>query len=99
VLLISDDREPGRALLWLFALVLLPVVGLVLLLFFGRDWKVITGRLPWARTFRASVITRMHPVHERNAATDAVFRERYGRTCSRHSHDHPEREWLAAASG
>jgi len=79
VLVIYDDRDPGSTLLWLFALVFLPVVGLVLFLFFGRDWKVITGRRRWARAFVASVLTRMRPVYERNAAADLLFQERYGR--------------------
>ena len=77
VLLINDDREPGSTLLWLFALIFLPVVGVILFLFFGRDWKVITARRPWAEAYWALVRARMRPVYERNNAADSLFRERY----------------------
>ncbi len=77
VLLIYDDREPASTLLWLFALIFLPVIGLVLFLFFGRDWKVITARRHWAEAYVAAVLAKMRPVYERNEAADRLFRERY----------------------
>ena len=77
VLLVMDDREPSSTLTWLFILVFLPIVGLVVFLFFGRDWKVITARRPWAARLRAIVDARMRPIYERNAAADERFREEF----------------------
>jgi cardiolipin synthase A/B len=77
LLLVMDDREPSSTLTWLFILVFLPIVGLVVFLFFGRDWKVITARRPWAARLRAIVDARMRPIYERNAAADERFREEF----------------------
>ena len=77
VLLIMDDREPSRTLTWLFVLLFLPVLGLVIFLFFGRDWKVITARRPWAARLLAAVRERMGPVYARNADAGDRFAEQY----------------------
>jgi len=77
VLLVSDNRKPSSTLLWLFALVVLPVLGLVLFLFFGRDWKVITARRHWAEGYQAAVKAKMQPIYDRNAAAQAAFEARY----------------------
>ena len=80
VLLIYDNREPSRTLTWLFALIFLPVVGVVLFLFFGRDWKVITARRHWAEGYVAAVRAKMRPIYERNAAAQRHFAACYGDT-------------------
>jgi cardiolipin synthase len=80
VLLVYDNREPSSTLIWLFVLIFLPLIGLVLFLFFGRDWKVITARRHWAEGYVAAVKAKMRPVYERNAATQERFAERYGGT-------------------
>jgi Phosphatidylserine/phosphatidylglycerophosphate/cardiolipin synthases and related enzymes len=80
VLLISDNRKPASTLLWLFTLVVLPGLGLVLFLFFGRDWKVITARRHWAEGYMAAVRAKMQPIYDRNAAAEATFEERYDGT-------------------
>ena len=77
VLLISDNRKPASTLLWLFTLIVLPGLGLVLFLFFGRDWKVITARRHWAEGYMAAVRAKMQPIYERNAAAEETFEERY----------------------
>jgi cardiolipin synthase A/B len=77
VLLISDNRKPASTLLWLFTLVILPGVGLVLFLFFGRDWKVITARRHWAEGYIAAMKAKMAPIYQRNAAAETAFEERY----------------------
>jgi cardiolipin synthase len=78
VLLIYDNREPSSTLLWLLTLIFLPGIGIILFLFFGRDWKVITARRHWAEGYVAAVTAKMRPVYERNEAADRVFGERYG---------------------
>jgi len=77
VLVIADDREPASTLLWLGALVFLPGIGVVLFLFFGRDWKVITARRPWAQSYMPGVLTTMDLLYQRNRETERLFRERY----------------------
>ncbi|HSN44406.1 MAG TPA: cardiolipin synthase [Propionibacteriaceae bacterium] len=41
---VSEDRDPTAALAWLLVLIALPVVGLVIYFFFGRNWPIITQR-------------------------------------------------------
>jgi cardiolipin synthase len=78
VLLIYDNREPSSTLVWLFALILLPGIGIVLFLFFGRDWKVITARRHWAEGYVIAQTAKMRPLYERNEPADQVFKERFG---------------------
>ena len=78
VLLIYDNREPASTLIWLLVLIVLPVVGLLFFLFFGRDWKVITARRHWAEGYVAAVKAKMRPVYERNTATQERFAAQYG---------------------
>lgn len=39
VVILSENRNPVKSLAWVTVLLLLPVVGLVLYLFFGRNIK------------------------------------------------------------
>lgn len=80
VLLVMDNREPSRTLTWLFVLLLLPGIGLIFFLFFGRDWKIITVRKHWAEDFLHTVRDKMSPIYERNAAADARFEQGYCHT-------------------
>ncbi len=73
VLLIMDNREPSRTLTWLFVLLLLPVVGLVFFVFFGRDWKIITARRRTTAHLMELVADEMQPIYERNAAATERF--------------------------
>ena len=82
VLLIMDDREPARTLTWLFVLLLLPVVGLILFLFFGRDWKIITARRSLRRHLMEPVLVKMDPIYDRNAAAAERFDETYRGTAA-----------------
>ena len=82
VLLIMDDREPARTLTWLFVLLLLPVVGLVLFLFFGRDWKIISARRSTRDHLMESIVAKMDPIYERNAAASGRFDRAYRGTAA-----------------
>ena len=44
VTLILEDREPADTLAWAFALLLLPVVGIIFYFFAGRDWAAIDAK-------------------------------------------------------
>ncbi len=82
VLLIMDDREPSRTLTWLFVLLLFPILGLVFFLFFGRDWKIITARRHSTEDFMESVVAKMEPIYERNAAAADRFQREYRDTAA-----------------
>jgi cardiolipin synthase len=82
VMLIMDDREPSRTLTWLFVLLLLPVLGLLFFLFFGRDWKVITARRRTTEDLMTMVADKMRPVYDRNQAAAERFEEQYGGTAA-----------------
>lgn len=47
--LIAEDRDPTTTLAWILILWLLPVVGLVLYFFAGRDWAGRTLKRRWVR--------------------------------------------------
>lgn len=55
VFIVSEDRNPTAALAWLLVLIALPVLGLVLYFFFGRNWPEITQRSPATRRVREAV--------------------------------------------
>lgn len=55
LLIVSEDRNPTAALAWLLVLIALPVVGLVIYFFFGRNWPEITQRSPKTKRVRAAV--------------------------------------------
>src|SRR5512143_1067291 len=82
VWLIMDDREPARTLTWLFVLLLLPVVGLILFLFIGRDWKIITARRSLRDHVMESVLAKMDPIYDRNAAATGRFDHAYAGTAA-----------------
>ena len=45
IAILLDNRDPAKSLAWITILVLLPVVGIILYLFFGHDFrkqKIIT---------------------------------------------------------
>lgn len=56
LIVVSDDREPTTTLAWLAVLYALPLLGMIMYFFFGRDWSV--GR---KTRFRAG-LERMEPL-------------------------------------
>jgi len=73
VLLIMDEREPAVTLAWLFVLVFLPFAGMVLYIFFGRDWKVVAQRHHWIERLRHKEREEMAPIYARNAGAHERF--------------------------
>ena len=43
--LIFENRRPQATLAWLLAFFFLPVLGGLIYIFFGRDWKAFSGEL------------------------------------------------------
>ena len=49
--LIMEDREPADTLAWAFALLLVPVFGMIFYFIAGRDWALITEKKGWMRDY------------------------------------------------
>ena len=84
VLLISDDREPALTVAWLFILVFVPVLGVFLYIFIGRDWKVVAQRKGWISTMLALQLENLDPIYRRNAAASARFHRLWAGTPAEH---------------
>jgi cardiolipin synthase A/B len=80
VTLIMEDREPADTLAWAFALVLVPVFGMVFYFIAGRDWSLIMEKKKWLADYVAQGRTTLKPFFTRNAGADRRFRERFGGT-------------------
>ncbi|HTX71056.1 MAG TPA: cardiolipin synthase [Thermoleophilia bacterium] len=80
VLLIMDDREPSITLAWLFVLLFVPFIGVVLYIFFGRDWKVVARRRGWVDELRVTETREMAPIYERNVQAISRFYDEWGDT-------------------
>ena len=80
VTLIMEDREPADTLAWAFALLLVPVLGMVFYFIAGRDWATITEKKKWMQDYLAQVQAVLKPFFARNAAADRRFRETFGGT-------------------
>lgn len=68
VVLVIDGRDPTRTLLWVLLLMALPVLGLVLYFFFGRNWKKKTMKGAWIKEIRRLAAPTLQRVNERYAA-------------------------------
>ncbi len=67
--LVSDDRDPSTVLAWLFVIMLLPVLGLVLYFFIGRNFRRDTRSRRRLRHSLEDLVERsLKPVFEANAA-------------------------------
>ena len=80
VTLIMENREPGDTLAWAFALLLVPVLGMIFYFIAGRDWATITEKKKWMQDYLAKVYATLQPFWARNAAADTRFRKLNGGT-------------------
>ena len=80
ITLIMEDREPADTLAWAFALLLVPLFGIIFYYIAGRDWATITEKKKWMQDYLAQVQTVLKPFFARNAAADRRLRETYGGT-------------------
>lgn len=51
VLLLLDNREPSSTLAWVMVFVLLPVIGVIIYILFGRNWKRLDKKKMFAKQF------------------------------------------------
>lgn len=61
VSLIAEDRDPTTTLAWILILWLLPVAGLVLYFFAGRDWAGRTLKRRWVREWHETATAFLMP--------------------------------------
>ena len=59
VFLISENRRPQATLAWLLAFLFLPILGGLIYIFFGRDWKAFSKR---ARLLKQDLETNAQPL-------------------------------------
>jgi cardiolipin synthase A/B len=78
--LIMEDREPADTLAWAFALLLVPVLGMIFYFIAGRDWATITEKKKWMRDYYEQLQTALKPFFARNSAAERRFRQEYGGT-------------------
>jgi cardiolipin synthase len=80
VALVTDDRDPTTVLAWLLVIALLPVVGIVLYFFIGRNYRRDTPERDRLRAEVAQLAAAaLGPTYEANAAyTAGVERELAG---------------------
>jgi cardiolipin synthase A/B len=68
LVLIYEERDPSTTLAWLLVLVLFPGVGLVLYVFFGRNWRLIARTDRKRREALGHGDAVMAPIYARHAA-------------------------------
>jgi cardiolipin synthase A/B len=64
VVLINDQRNPTRTLAWLIILTFLPLFGLVLYFFLGRNWKKFAEQNGLHERLHGLAAPRLSAVHE-----------------------------------
>lgn len=74
VLIVSEDREPTSALAWLLVLMAMPILGLLIYFFFGRNWPVITQRTETTKRKHRLVAEFMPTAYQRYSDQIDQFR-------------------------
>ena len=71
--LVTDDRDPTAILAWLLVIALVPVLGIVLYFFIGRDYRRDTPERERRRAEAAAARRdRVGPTYEANAGYTAA---------------------------
>jgi cardiolipin synthase A/B len=78
--LIRENRRPESTFAWLLAFIFLPVVGLILYLFFGRSHKAFSKRQTlWRQNLQPAAVHLLRPVLERQ---DTAIQKLEGKSAS-----------------
>jgi cardiolipin synthase len=80
VTLVLEDREPGDTLAWAFALLLLPVVGIIFYFFAGRDWAAIDAKKGRLRAYLDAAREALGPFFARTEPARERFERLYAGT-------------------
>ena len=90
VTLILEDREPADTLAWAFALLLLPVVGIIFYFFAGRDWAAIDAKKGSLKGYLVSESEALAPFYARTEPARQRFERLYaGHLHQPAAHGHP----------
>ena len=75
ITLLTDDRDPSTVLAWLFVIMLLPVFGIILYFFIGRNYRRDNRKNAQLRLDMRGLVERsLAPTREANAAfTEAAI--------------------------
>jgi cardiolipin synthase len=57
IFLIMDNRSPQSTIAWMFVLAIFPLVGILIYIFFGRDWKAFSKESKLARQELGGVLS------------------------------------------
>jgi cardiolipin synthase A/B len=74
VMLINDQREPTKTLAWLIVLSFLPLLGLIVYFFFGRNWRKIAEQSGSNNQLYALAAPTMDTIQQRYATQSATAR-------------------------
>ena len=81
VALVTDDRDPTTVIAWLLVIALVPVVGIVLYFFIGRNYRRATPERDRLRAeVRELAVGALHSVYEEHAAFAADLEQRLAGT-------------------
>nr|WP_298445404.1 PLDc N-terminal domain-containing protein [Gordonia sp. (in: high G+C Gram-positive bacteria)] len=83
-LVIAEDRDPTAALAWLLVLIALPIVGLVIYFFFGRNWPMIAHRSKKTQDVRSTARQFMEPYYAHYADVLPRLEARHPESWIRH---------------
>lgn len=78
IALVAEDRDPSSTLAWILILCFLPVFGLILYYFLGRDWAGITSKSKWLRARESIRVPFMSDIWALNASEVESFYAREG---------------------
>jgi cardiolipin synthase len=76
IALIADDRDPTTTLAWILILWILPVFGLILYFFAGRNWASWTAKSQGLRDYLAIRNPFMERIHAKYAGMAEALRGR-----------------------
>jgi len=77
LIIVSQNREPSLTLAWILVLVALPVLGLLIYFFAGRDWGKITPKSKWFEEWKKIRFPYMDAFYMRYAKYGEAAHKKY----------------------
>jgi cardiolipin synthase len=95
-IIVAQNRPPTTTLAWILVLMLLPVIGLLLYIFAGRDWKTITPTRKWYKELIKIQVPYMDAFYSRYTGFIERTQAEYADTTARRVMDAIEKDNLHA---
>ncbi len=76
IVIIRDNRSPQSTFAWLFLTLSLPIVGLVVYIFFGRNRRIFAGKVEGSQLIGSDLNQALLPLAARHDAICARIRAR-----------------------